>query len=394
LDNLESRIRGNSVTTNKSSDWDPGDNSILGNQRESYDHIRKTCPVAHSDFLSWSLFRHRDVEEVLADPKIYSNASKHRAVPNGMDPPEHTRYRRAIDPFFTPERVAAFESDARRLAADLVESVKSRPTIEFASQFSGPYCSRSLCAFLGWPEDTWIPILEWTHGNQEAALSRDRETGATLARDLASIVLNQVEARRRGDSGSQADLTTVLMETELAGKRLTDEEIVGALRNWVAGHGTVAAGLEILMFHLASNQELQERMRSNSELIALAVDEILRMDGPLVANGRTATADMEIGGRVIAAGEHLTLIWIAANRDPEVFDNPDEIQLERDQGPSLVYGAGIHDCAGASLARLELRVALEEILAGTSAVELVANGSPKRALYPSNGFATLDLNFR
>ena len=89
------------------SDWDPLDLSILGNQRRAYDEMRETCPVAHSDFLGWSLFRHRDVAGATADSMTFSNVSKHRAVPNGMDPPEHTRYRQAINPFFVPARMTA-----------------------------------------------------------------------------------------------------------------------------------------------------------------------------------------------------------------------------------------------------------------------------------------------
>lgn len=102
------------------SDWDPRDDAVLHDQRRAYDEMRERCPVAHSDFLDWSLFRHADVVNVLADPKTYSSASRHRAIPNGMDPPEHTLYRRALEPYFTPERMAAFEPHCRRIAIDLV----------------------------------------------------------------------------------------------------------------------------------------------------------------------------------------------------------------------------------------------------------------------------------
>ncbi len=374
------------------SDWDPLDSSILGNQRRAYDEMRETCPVAHSDFLGWSLFRHRDVAGATADSMTFSNVSKHRAVPNGMDPPEHTRYRQAINPFFVPARMTAFEPETRRLAGRLVESMLARTTFDFVSDFSGPFCSRSLCDFLGWPEDTWVPILEWTHGNQEAALSRDREAGAALARELADIVLEQVNARRDAGRSVASDLTTSLMEIEVDGRALSNEELVSVLRNWIAGHGTVAAALEILMFHIASDQKLQAKLRSDPTLVPAAVDEIMRLDGPLVANARTTTSDVLIGGRNIPAGDRVTLIWIAANRDPHVFDDPDRIHLDRDQSQNLVFGAGIHDCVGASLARLELKVALEEILSRTASIER-SGATPKRALYPSNGFVDLGLRF-
>ena len=118
------------------------------------------------------------------------------------------------------------------------------------------------------------------------------------------------------------------------------------------------------------------------------------MDGPLVANGRTATRDVEINGRKIAAGERLTLMWIAANRDLDAFKDPKALKLDRDQGKSLLYGAGIHNCVGAPLARLELNVAIEVILSLTSVIELPEATTPKRALYPGNGFLTLEVRFR
>jgi cytochrome P450 len=376
------------------SDWDPKDQTILGNQRHAYDAMRESCPVAHSDFLGWSLFRHSDIDHVISNPGTYSNASKRRAVPNGMDPPEHTRYRRAIDPFFAPDQVAAFKTDIWRLAVTLMEAIDTRKPFDFVTEFSGPYCSKSLCTFLGWPEDTWIPILEWTHGNQEAALSRDPEIGAALARRFTDIVLGQIQTRRQDVQGVEPDLTTTLMSLEVEGHRLTDDELVSALRNWTAGHGTVAAALEIVLFHVASNVELQSQLRSDPELIPAAVNEILRMDGPLVANGRTATIDVEINGRKIGAGERLTLMWIAANRDPDAFEDPKALKLDRDQGKSLLYGAGIHNCVGAPLARLELNVAIEVILSLTSVIELPEATTPKRALYPGNGFLTLEVRFR
>ena len=94
-------------------DWDPRDPSVLRNQRLAYDEMRERCPVAHSNFLGWSLFRHEDIAGVLADPETYSSASKRRAVPNGMDKPEHTKYRSVLEPYFTPERMAAFEPVCR-----------------------------------------------------------------------------------------------------------------------------------------------------------------------------------------------------------------------------------------------------------------------------------------
>ena len=110
-----------------SPDWDPRDPAVLADQRAAYDDLRERCPVASSDLLGWSLFRHADVVRVLDDPATFSNASRHPAVPNGMDPPEHTRYRRALEPFFDPEPMAAFEPRCREVARDHVGRLLERP---------------------------------------------------------------------------------------------------------------------------------------------------------------------------------------------------------------------------------------------------------------------------
>jgi cytochrome P450 len=110
-------------------DWDPREPAVLDDQRGAYDETRERCPVAHSAFLGWSIFRHDDVSRVVADPKTFSSTSRHRAVPNSMDPPEHTRYRQAIAPFFEPEPIAAFEDACRRIAGHLLDDLAREPEI-------------------------------------------------------------------------------------------------------------------------------------------------------------------------------------------------------------------------------------------------------------------------
>lgn len=375
-------------------DWNPRDPAVLGDQRLAYDSMRERCPVAHSEFLNWSLFRHGDIAGVLADPKIFSSASKHRAVPNGIDPPEHTRYRNALEPYFTPERMQAFEPKCRKIAADLVQALPANSEFEFIRAFAHPLSLKSQCAFLGWPPEVWERLHGWTDGNQEAALSHDHAAGAALAHQFASYVEEALRVRRDAGAKPGDDLTASLMAINVDGKPLTDDDIVSVLRNWTAGQGTVSAGLGILVAHLAQDPETQAKLRSEPGLLPNAIEEILRSDGPLVANRRTTTREVEIGGRTIGAGEHLTLMWIAADRDPHVFTNPDEVRLDRDNRASYLFGAGIHDCLGAPLARLEMRIALEALLAGTTTIELGDAEAVKRAVYPSNGFQSFSVRLR
>lgn len=376
----------------QSNDWDPRDASVLRDQRAAYDAMRESCPVAHSDFLGWSLFRHADIAEVIDRPEIFRSRSPHPAIPNGMDPPEHTRYRNALVPYFDPEHMNAFEPRCRAIAAQLAELAVGLDELEFVGEFAEPYALGAQCDFLGWPNVIWVHLQGWTHGNQEAALSRDRAAGKALAEELSRYVDAAIRARRLARK-PEDDLTTHLMSTTVDGRPLSDDDLASILRNWIAGHGTVAAGLSILLFHLVSDQDLQQALRDDPASIPAAVDEIMRVDDPLVANRRTTSRAVEIGGRQIEAGSKITLMWIAANRDENAFPEPREIRLDRDQRNNFVFGAGIHDCIGAPLARLELRVALEELLARTSAIELVESQQPVRSVYPGNGFSKLPVRF-
>jgi cytochrome P450 len=367
-----------------------------------YDEMRERCPVAYSHFLDWSLFRHEDIVNVLGDPETYSSASKRRAVPNGMDPPEHTRYSRALAPYFLPERMDALEPGCRRIAVDLLQALLTRgeAEVDFIPEFAQPFPIKTLCTFLGWPLETWENLRGWTHGNQEVAFSQNREAGAALAREFTGYVMEALRVRREadghasGDTMDTIDVTTSIMGIAVDGVALSDEDIISILRNWTAGQGTVAASIGILVYYLAGHADMQQKLRRDPTLLPAAIDEILRADGPLVANRRSTTRHVEIEGRKIAAGEKLSLNWISANRDGRTFDDPAAVRLDRDPADNLLFGAGIHYCLGAPLARLEMRVAMEELLAHTTTIVLGAADLPRRHIYPSNGFGELPVRLR
>jgi len=279
--------------TDERYDWDPRDPSVLADQRAAYDDMRERCPVAHSEFMGWSLFRHADVTAVLEDPLTYSSASRHLAIPAGIDPPAHGRFRDALAPHFGDERMAALEPRTREIAVELLEPMLAAGEAELMESFATPFTLRSLCAMLGWPEEQWECLGGWTHGNQQAAFSRDPAAGRALAKLLSEHVRDNLEQHRQ--VGRYDDVTDALLATSVDGKPLDDEQIVSALRNWVAGEGTVAGGISLLALHLAEHPDLQDMLRRDPSLIPAAVEEILRVDDPLVANRRTTTRDVEIG---------------------------------------------------------------------------------------------------
>ena len=374
-------------------DWNPQSDAVMRDQRAAYDAMRERCPVAFSDYLQWSVFRHEDVVRVLNDPATFSNAaSRHLSVPNGMDPPAHTEYRRVIEPYFEPARMQAFEPACRAIAADLVQALLGRDEVEVIAELAQSFAVRIQCAFLGWPADMHEPLRLWTRKNQEATLAQDRAAMAEIARELTGYVEELLRARREGGAESADDITASLLRIQVMGKPLRDEEIVSILRNWTVGEvGTISAAVGILVQFLVERPHLQRELREQPSLLPAAIDEILRIHGPLVANRRITTRPVEIGGRKLEAGERISLIWIAANRDGRVFEDADAFRLDRDPAQNLLYGTGIHVCPGAPLASLELRVLMEELLRRTSRIEPIPGKAPTLSVYPASGFAVLPL---
>lgn len=377
------------MTSGSDYDWAPQDPAVLKDQQEVYDTMRARCPVARSELLGWSLFRHEDIVAVLADPASFPNRSHFPAIPNGLNPPVHGPYNAAIGAFFNAAAMAELEPQARTVAMQLMEPLCAHGLVEFIESFCVPYMFRTQCAQLGWPELQWEALAAWVKGNEQVALNGDHVAGKELAERFAAHVSANLAAFRSG-SEPGAHAMHGLLRAEVNGKRLTDAEIITVLRNWVAGHGTTADALGIIVMHLAGDAALQQQLRQSPTLIPAAIEEILRVDGPLVTNRRSTARDLMIRGRSIPQDASLSLMWIAANRDPDAFPDPHLVKLGRATDASLVWGQGIHLCLGAPMARLELRLALEALLARTQRFTL-DDHERVRKVYPSNGLAELHL---
>jgi cytochrome P450 len=373
------------------SDWDPLAPDVQRDQRAAYDAMRARCPVARDRTGGWTVFRHADVLRVLHDPGTFSSVvSRHVSVPSGMDPPEHTRWRRVIEPYFSRERVNAFEAQCRRLAGELARQAATSEPVEVMTALAQPFAVRAQCGYLGWPDVLHQPLIDWTRRQHAATLARDRIALDALAAEFASIV-DGLMAERTGAT-HPPDLTTALLAERIDGRPIAPPEITSILRNWTVGElGTIAASIGILAEFLAVQVEVQDALRRDPSALPEAIDEILRLHGPLVSNRRIATREVTIGGRTIQPGEQLTVNWIAANRDPQAFDAADTFRWNRDPETNLLYGAGIHVCPGAPLARLELGVMVEELLTVTRRIAAVPGIPAALAVPPAGGFASITL---
>lgn len=374
-------------------DWDPRSPEVQQDQLAAYDEMRRRCPVAYSEFLGWSLFRHEDVTRVLLDHKTFSSAvSQHLAVPGGMDQPEHTAYRPIIESYFSTKRINAFEPVCRRIASRLVKSLRARQITEFMVDGALPFAAQAQCAFLGWPASLEERLVQWTHKNHEATLAQNRKAISEIALEFEAMIEDLLDTRRQAGATPETDITASLMHEKVWGRPLTNEELASILRNWTVGEiGTISAAVGILAHYLAEHIELQKQLRAKPELLSVAIEEILRIRGPLATNRRITKRAVEIGGRHVGAGERITLMWAAANRDGRVFPQPESFRLDRDPDQNLLWGAGIHVCPGASLARLEMKTFMEELLSHTGEITTVQEKKPELAVYPTSGFAALPL---
>ncbi len=372
-------------------EWSPASPDVLGDPITAYDTMRHRCHVAHSDYLGSSLFRHADVVQVLQDPKTFSNAtSSHLSIPNAMDPPEHTPYREIIERYFTSENLKAFEPVCRAIANARVASLPRGESFEVMADLAQPFALGVQCAFMGWPDSLHGPLQLWIDKNHHATRAGDRSAMARIAVDFDGHIKQQLALRRDTDGQAPDDVTSRLLREHIDGRSLSDEEIVSIVRNWTVGElGTIASSVGILVHHLAAHSDLQATLRRQPDDLPAAIDEILRIHPPLLANRRVTTCPVEIGGRKLGAGERLTLIWASANRDEAVFGDPDRFDPAGNHEHNLLYGSGVHVCPGAPLARLELRLLMEALLARAGDIALAPGQALQRASLPASGFAAL-----
>ena len=370
-------------------EWEPLSEASLVDQRGTYDQQRATCPVARSP-RGVTIFRHADVVAAAADPATFSSTvSARRAVPNSLDPPEHTAFRAIIDPFFSPERMRALEPRVRAVAAEIIHALPKGVTVDAVTGIGYPFAVRAQAEWLGW-QGIEARLLRWMGENHVATRSADRSRTAAAAAAFDELVAAQVQRRRQLGSAAPQDPTTELLDVVVEGRPLADADIVSILRNWTAGDlGSMAAALGVVVHFVATHPDVQHALRSGSDDLAEAIDEMLRIDDPFLVNRRVTTAATSVAGYALEPDTRVYLNWTSANRDETIFADPDAYRPHAHASLNLVYGTGIHVCPGRPLATLELVVALQTLLSTTASVELATDEEPVRETYPLGGWRRL-----
>jgi len=371
----------------------PDDLSATGRDLRAYtDELRPRHGVARNVQGEWVLLRHELVVQAAMDHERFSSAvSRYIQIPNGLDAAEHAQYRAVLDRFLAAEALAPFHGRFRRVAADLVASLPRGAPVDAVSQLGARLAVRAQSAWLGWPADLEERLLAWVAENHAATSSGDRSWTQQVAESFDDLI-RSILAPRRGapcNDGTD-DVTDQLMRSQVNGRPLTDAEIVSVLRNWTGGDlGSMALCVGVLVHCLAMDPALQDRLRSglpDADFDAV-VDEILRMDDPFVSNRRVTTCPVKIGGVDLPKGARVKLNWTSANRDERVFGDPDAMDPPSNADRNLVYGIGKHACPGRWLATLQMRIAMQELLAATTSIALDPQQPSERAVAPAGGWA-------
>lgn len=374
-----------------SHDFDPLAPETFDSPNESYRELRERCPVAHSDAWGgfWALMKHADVAAAAADWQTFITSRQNvvpkvaftgRRPPLHLDPPEHTPYRRALSPLLTERRVARLEPVIRTICRDLLAPLVERGEADIVSEFSAHMPIATFAHWMNLPAEAVAELTrvgsEYNIAVQSNDIDKTKESSLLLY-DLARQI---VADRKASPLSVEEDATSALLAVRVNGEPLPEEMIVGTIRQ-VLVVGIIAPSVMIgsIAVHLSRDRALQSRLRADPSLVPAAIDEFLRLYTPYRGFARTAVRDVTIRDRTIPEGEPIALVYASANRDAEVFDDPDSFRIDRpNMKDSLAFGRGPHMCVGAPLARLELIVALEELLAAAPGFELIDEPRPTR----------------
>ena len=363
--------------------------------------LRDHYPVARSDQHGgfWIYTRFDDVAGALRDHETYSSTSiAIPKLPEGkilpvppldQDPPVHTRYRQMLLPFFTPQRTALLEPVARNNAQSLLRDAAARGGCDGIADYCFPMPTVVVGSILGVASRDEAMFCEWLvkiveHGGT------DPDGQAQANKEIYAYLGELLDARK---NDPRDDILTFLLTAELDGEPLNDDQRLGiATLLLIAGIDTTANTLGTALWYLATNLSAQRELRQHPELIASAVEEFLRVFSP-VSIARITTTDVLLGGCTIERDDQVLLSLPSANRDERKFPNADTVILDRDPNPHAGFGLGIHRCLGSHIARMELRVGLEEFLAAVPEFHLADAGAVMWKPGPIRGPKQLPLVF-
>lgn len=366
--------------------------------------IQAKTPVAYSPLHGgyWMVTRYDDVHEVTRTYETFSNRrvsvprnTMDRVLPLEYDPPEHTMYRQILNPLFSPARMNALEGQIRATATELIDAFASRGECEFITEFAHPLPTITFLSLMGWPLSDGPLFGRWTDeilvGKPGASQEEDFALRSKANSEVSEYFTEIIKARRKNPSD---DATSILLGSTYGGERpLTDDELLRAL--WLlmlGGLHTVRGVLGFGLIQLTRYPEQRKRIIEDPAVIPTAVEELLRIEAPVTA-GRIVAKPVTFRGVQMQPDDMVLVFLSAASRDPDEFEDPHSLQLDRTPNRHFAFSGGPHRCVGSHLGRIELAIGLEEIHRRIPDYELVADRPPRLHHSSVRGLYELPITF-
>jgi cytochrome P450 len=372
--------------TDWATDFDHCDRAWVADPFPIWDDLRRRCPVAHSERYggTWLPVRHQDIAAVAYDTEHFTSrsvvVSEVRPGPDDLpapiglappitsDPPFHAVARRMLLPAFAPKRIAALEPFTRDVCRQLLDASSGLTEFDAAVDYAQHIPVRVIIGMLGFPQEDSDIFRRFVHQVLEDVDMSLEERQEVIAAGEIDAYMDERIAEHR--AARRDDLTSFLLEAELGGQKLAQEHVRGTmLLLMIAGIDTTWSAIGASLWHLASYPDDRRRLAADPALMDTALEELLRAYAP-VTMARLVAKETDLGGRTLHEGDWLLLPFPSGNRDPDVFPDADQVLLDRAENRHAAFGLGIHRCLGSNLARMELRVALEEWMARYPEFEL------------------------
>ena len=342
------------------------------NPQGIYRDLRDNTPVVYlsgrSTTGTLTISRHEDVMAALRTPEVFSSDSSavqigntRPLVPLQVDPPHHSKHRKALDPLFAPKQMVKYEPRVRELIRELIDEVADQGHCNFHEAIAEPLPSTIFLELLGLPVnrvDEFLALKDGIIRPPARSLEERYEMVKATGQKIYAVLEEVVEARM---AERQDDFLSTIIDAKVDGQPLSRDDVVDiGYLFFLAGLDTVSASLECIVAYLAQNPGHRQRVADDPAVIPHAIEELLRYESPVPVVPRVTAADTEMSGCPISAGTRITVLLGSANTDERFWDNPDEVDFDRESNKHLGFGGGVHRCLGSHLARMELRVALEE----------------------------------
>lgn len=332
--------------------------------------MRARCPVQHSENHGgfWALTRYQEVDAATRDTERFSSlptitlpsvGAPRPFIPMESDPPQHSKYRSLLNVVFSARRFAELEGEIRKHAVELIEQFVIAGEADLARDLTFPLTTRVITWLLGIPDEDVSRFSDWSLALVSVA---SPEEGLALQMEIRDYYVRHIAARRESPTG---DLASHLLASTIDDRPVSADEVLDIYLSLTgAGGETTAAAANHIFVLLDRHPNLRAQMLDRGpELMTSALEEFLRFISPVPGFARTTTCPVEVAGTTIPEGETVWMSWLSANHDEAAFENPSAVILDRKPNRHLSFGAGVHRCPGAPLARIELRIMVEEILA-------------------------------